>query len=55
MGTNISLSSQIGGRTLIGAWALKGMNTEYRFSDILTSGGILFILLIFFILNHCFF
>ena len=27
MGAYIRLSSQIGGRALIGAWALKGVNT----------------------------
>ena len=29
MGAYISLSSEIGGRALIGAWALKGTNTVY--------------------------
>ena len=31
MGAYISLSSEIGGRALIGAWALKGTNTVLQF------------------------
>ena len=30
MGAYISLSSEIGGRALIGAWALKVMNMVYQ-------------------------
>ena len=29
MGAYISFNSQIGGKALIGAWALKGMNTVF--------------------------
>ena len=29
MGAYINSSSEIGGRVLIGAWVLKGRNTEY--------------------------
>ena len=32
MGAYISLSSEVGGRALIGAWALKGRNRVYLFN-----------------------
>ena len=33
MGAYISMSSEIGGRALIGAWALKGTNMVCRMGD----------------------
>ena len=33
MGTYINSSSEIGGRELIGAWALKGRNTVFLYKN----------------------
>ena len=35
MGAYISFNLEIGGRALIGAWALKGTNTVYRIGKVL--------------------